>query len=43
MRIAAEIDLHPAVELFALERADDALHALAHGQLRGAAVLTTAG
>jgi len=43
MRIAAEIDLQPAVELFALERANEALHALAHGQLRGAAVLANAG
>jgi propanol-preferring alcohol dehydrogenase len=39
MRIAAEIDLRPAVETFALDQATAALDALAHGHLRGAAVL----
>jgi propanol-preferring alcohol dehydrogenase len=40
MRIAADMDLRPAVEVFPLERATAALDALAHGNLRGAAVLT---
>lgn len=40
MRIAAKVDLRPAVELFSLERAADALHSLAHGELHGAAVIT---
>ena len=39
MRVAGEVDLHPAVEMYALERAADALDALAKGRLRGAAVL----
>jgi propanol-preferring alcohol dehydrogenase len=39
MRIAAEIDLRPVVEPYPLERAPEALHALAHGKLQGAAVL----
>jgi alcohol dehydrogenase, propanol-preferring len=41
MRIAAEIDLRPAVQTFPLEQASEALDALAHGRLQGAAVLTT--
>jgi propanol-preferring alcohol dehydrogenase len=40
MRIAAELDLRPTVETFALEHAGDALDALARGRLHGAAVLT---
>lgn len=40
MRLAADIDLRPAVETFALDRAVDALKALARGELQGAAVLT---
>jgi propanol-preferring alcohol dehydrogenase len=39
MRLAADIDLRPAVQTFALERANDAVHALAKGELQGAAVL----
>ena len=39
MRIAGEVDLRPAVETFALDQASAALDALAHGRLRGAAVL----
>jgi propanol-preferring alcohol dehydrogenase len=39
MRIAGELDLRPAVETFPLERAQDALDALAQARLRGAAVL----
>jgi propanol-preferring alcohol dehydrogenase len=39
MRLASEIDLRPAVEAYPLERASEALHSLAHGTLRGAAVL----
>lgn len=40
MRLAAEIDLHPAVQEFPLEQAQAALEALAHGRVHGAAVLT---
>jgi hypothetical protein len=40
MRLAADIDLRPAVQTFPLERAGDAVSALAKGELRGAAVLT---
>jgi propanol-preferring alcohol dehydrogenase len=40
MRIAGEVELHPAVQAFPLERASEALRALAEGKLRGAAVLT---
>jgi alcohol dehydrogenase, propanol-preferring len=40
MRIASEIDLRPAVERYPLDRASEALHALAHGKVQGAAVLT---
>lgn len=40
MRIAADIHLRPVVELFRLDEAAAALDALAHGRLRGAAVLT---
>lgn len=43
MAIAARIRLRPAVERFPLERANEALARLRHGQLRGAAVLVTAG
>ena len=39
MRIAGEIELRPAVQPFGLERASEALQALADGRLRGAAVL----
>jgi alcohol dehydrogenase, propanol-preferring len=39
MRVAAEVDLRPAVELYPLERAVEALAALAQGKVRGAAVL----
>jgi alcohol dehydrogenase, propanol-preferring len=39
MRIAAEIDLRPAIESFPLSSANEALHALATGTLQGAAVL----
>ncbi len=41
MRLAADIDLRPAVQTFPLEQASAALYALAHGRLQGAAVLTT--
>ena len=41
MRLAGDIDLRPTVETFRLERAADALSALANGELHGAAVLTT--
>lgn len=40
MRVASEIDLRPVVEPYALERAGEALGALAQGKLRGAAVIT---
>jgi propanol-preferring alcohol dehydrogenase len=40
MRLAADIDLRPAIQLFPLVRAAEAVSALAHGNLRGAAVLT---
>ncbi|HVY79826.1 MAG TPA: zinc-dependent alcohol dehydrogenase family protein [Steroidobacteraceae bacterium] len=40
MRLAEDIELRPAVETFPLERAAEALSALAQGKLRGAAVLT---
>jgi len=40
MRIAAEIDLKPAVEMWPLERANEALQCLHAGKLNGAAVLT---
>jgi propanol-preferring alcohol dehydrogenase len=43
MRIAGEIELHPAVQPFRLEQASEALQALADGRLRGAAVLTPNG
>lgn len=39
MRIAAQLDLHPQVERFALEDANDALCRLKEGRLQGAAVL----
>jgi propanol-preferring alcohol dehydrogenase len=41
MRLAAEIDLRPAVEPFALADANAALERLRAGRLRGAAVLVT--
>ena len=40
MRLAADIELRPAIQTFALERAGDAVNALVHGELHGAAVLT---
>ena len=40
MRLAADIDLAPAIERFALADANDALARLRGGELRGAAVLT---
>lgn len=43
MRLAGEIELHPAVQPFPLEQASQALQALAEGKLRGAAVLTPGG
>lgn len=39
MRIAAQVDLHPAVEVFPLARANEALSRLRDGRLTGAAVL----
>jgi propanol-preferring alcohol dehydrogenase len=39
MRLAADIDLHPTVEVFALEEANEALARLRGGRLQGAAVL----
>lgn len=39
MRIAADVDLRPAIETFPLERANEALNRLRHGRLKGAAVL----
>jgi alcohol dehydrogenase, propanol-preferring len=39
MRIAAQSDLRPAIQVFALEEAGEALSALAQGRLQGAAVL----
>ena len=41
MRLAAEVDLKPAVECFALADANEALARLRAGRLRGAAVLVT--
>jgi alcohol dehydrogenase, propanol-preferring len=43
MRIASEIRLDPAVQPYPLDQASQALHALAGGKLRGAAVLMTGG
>jgi propanol-preferring alcohol dehydrogenase len=40
MRVAGEVELHPNVELFPLERANEALERLRRGELSGAAVLT---
>ena len=40
MRVTGEVELHPEVELFPLERANEALERLRTGMLRGAAVLT---
>lgn len=42
MRLAAGIDLQPAVETFAFEHANEALERLRRGELRGAAVLRMA-
>ncbi|HKZ73290.1 MAG TPA: zinc-dependent alcohol dehydrogenase family protein [Steroidobacteraceae bacterium] len=39
MRLAADIDLRPAVETYPLERANEALESLRAGALKGAAVL----
>jgi propanol-preferring alcohol dehydrogenase len=41
--IAARIPLRPTVESFSLERANEALHALRSGRMRGAFVLDVAG
>jgi alcohol dehydrogenase, propanol-preferring len=41
MRLAAEIELRPTVQVFPFQRAAEALDALAHGRLQGAAVLTS--
>ena len=43
MRVAARIDLRPAIEPFALEQANEALERLRRGELRGAAVLLPGG
>ena len=40
MRIAAQIDLQPAVEIWPLEHANEALHRVRAGKLNGAAVLS---
>ncbi|HLF12769.1 MAG TPA: zinc-dependent alcohol dehydrogenase family protein [Gammaproteobacteria bacterium] len=40
MRIAARVDLQPAIETFPLAQANEALARLEEGKLRGAAVLT---
>jgi propanol-preferring alcohol dehydrogenase len=39
MQIAATVALEPAVEVFSLQRANEALQRLRQGELRGAAVL----
>ena len=39
MRLAADLDLRPSVEAFALEEANEALARLRSGRLQGAAVL----
>jgi alcohol dehydrogenase, propanol-preferring len=39
MRLAADVDLHPSVEVFALDHANEAVGRLRGGQLQGAAVL----
>src|SRR4029453_1960007 len=43
MQVAGEVELHPNMELFPLEGANEALHRLRSGELRGAAVLTAGG
>jgi propanol-preferring alcohol dehydrogenase len=43
MRIAADVDFRPAIQTYPLERAGEALNALARGELRGAAVITNSG
>jgi propanol-preferring alcohol dehydrogenase len=42
MRVAADVDLAPTIERFALADANEALEHLRNGRLRGAAVLTVA-
>jgi alcohol dehydrogenase, propanol-preferring len=42
MKVAARIQLHPQVEVFALSRANEALEKLRRGALNGAAVLSPA-
>ncbi len=42
MRVAADVDLHPTIETFPLERANEALSRLRTGDLQGAAVLIPA-
>jgi len=42
MQLATDIELHPEVESFPLEQANEALSALRDGRLRGAAVLVNA-
>jgi propanol-preferring alcohol dehydrogenase len=42
MKVAARVQLHPQVEVFALSRANEALEKLRSGALTGAAVLTPA-
>ena len=39
MKVAARVQLHPQVEVFALSRANEALENLRSGALNGAAVL----
>ena len=39
MRLAADVELQPSVEVFALEQANEALARLRSGKLQGAAVL----
>lgn len=43
MRLAADVDLAPSVQLFELERANEAIAALRAGTVHGAAVLTMRG
>jgi alcohol dehydrogenase, propanol-preferring len=40
MKVAATIDLHPAVDIFSMQQANEAIVALRNGTLRGAAVLS---
>jgi alcohol dehydrogenase, propanol-preferring len=39
MRLAADVELHPSVEVYSLGQANEALARLRSGQLQGAAVL----